>query len=274
MRGIALWAMTGLLLASADAASQERRVAEVNGMSLSYVDIGEGEPLLLLHGFGETGSTWDPILDALRAEHRLIVPDLPGHGYSGDLTSDFSFAEAARDISALLDHLEVRNSRAMGFSAGGLILLHMATNEPDRLDAMVIIGAGPYLTESARSVMRAMDIESIPMDALQSTELAQPDTVRTRRLMRQFVALAEDYSDPNFTAPLLGTIRAPTLIVTGDQDPFFPPSVVGEMHAAIPGSHLFVIPGHEHYPFPGEVWGREYFVSVVLDFFRDTRAAR
>jgi pimeloyl-ACP methyl ester carboxylesterase len=255
-----------LALQPTHTSGQDRHDAVVDGTRLSYRTAGSGEPLLLLHGFGETGASWDPIVEPLAEEYRLIVPDLPGHGHSGDLTGDFAFRDAASDVVALLDHLGIRETRAMGFSAGGIILLHIATAHPERLDRAVMIGTGPYIPRAAREFMRAMDADAIPMEELQSGELAQPDTARTRDLVRRFVALADDRADPSFTPPLLRSIRSPVLLVTGDLDPFFPPGLVQEMHEAIPESHLFVLPNHPHRPFPGDEVGRRYFVSTVRAF--------
>lgn len=266
MRIASLCFLLGVLAFGTGASAQERREATVGESTISYLDAGTGPPLLLLHGFGETGATWDALLEPLASRYRVIVPDLPGHGRSSELGGAFSFRDVASDIVAFLDHLEIPETHAVGFSAGGIVLLHVATTQPDHLASMTVVGAGPYLPESAREFMRAMDAESIPMQDLQAGELAQPDTARTRDLVRRFVALADVYEDPNFTAPLLGRIDVPTFFVTGDADPFFPTSVVQEMHEAVPSSHLLVLPNHGHMPLPSGDSGRQYFIDSLVAF--------
>ena len=78
---------------------------EVNGVELHYEIVGEGEPLLWLHGFFGCGDDWRHIFQEPPAGYRLIAPDLRGHGASTNPSGVFTFREAARDISALLAHL-------------------------------------------------------------------------------------------------------------------------------------------------------------------------
>ena len=115
----------------------------VNGVDLHYETIGEGEPLLWLHGFMGSGADWTYIFKAPPAGFRLIAPDLRGHGASTNPSNEFSFREAAHDVLGLLDELRIDRIRAIGVSGGGLALLHMATMRPALVNAMVIVSAPP-----------------------------------------------------------------------------------------------------------------------------------
>jgi pimeloyl-ACP methyl ester carboxylesterase len=122
----------------------------VNGIEMYFETRGEGEPLVLLHGGGGIGANWELIFREPPANYQLIVPDLRGHGRSTNPTHEFTFRQAALDVFALLDHLGIEDFRAIGLSMGAKTLLHMATQQPARVEAMVLVSATPYFPEQAR----------------------------------------------------------------------------------------------------------------------------
>ena len=106
----------------------------MNGLQLFYRDSGQGQPLLLLHGFTGSGDDWQHVFAEPIAGYRVIAPDLRGHGRSTNPSGVFKFADVARDIFALLDQLGIDRVKAIGMSAGANTLLHMATQQPSRID--------------------------------------------------------------------------------------------------------------------------------------------
>ena len=141
---IAVAVLIGLGSHSANAqtgASPPGQMVDVNGVRIHYQERGSGEPLLLLHGFGACGNDWDGIAGILAQDFRVIIPDLRGHGWSTNPTNHFTMRKSSEDIAALLDHLGLARVKAMGISAGGMNLLHLATRQPDRSEALVLIGA-------------------------------------------------------------------------------------------------------------------------------------
>jgi len=238
----------------------------VNGITLAYRVIGEGEPLVLLHGFGGTGDNWTGVLEDF-SSYRLIVPDLRGHGRSTNPSERFTHRQAALDIFALLDRLGVDTFRAMGTSTGGMTLLHMATTQPERVEAMVLIGATSYFPEEARAIMRASDPANLSQEAFEGRGRAHSrGAAQARELAEQFYAFRDNYDDMNFTGPYLSTITASTLILHGDRDQFFPVSIPVEEYEAIPDSYLWIVPNGGHVPLLGSERGRTFFSEVVLDF--------
>ena len=87
-------------------------------MQMSYVDAGEGEPLLLLHGYTGASSDWAVYFDELAGQYRLIIPDLREHGRSTNPSGEYTQRQAARDVQALLDHLGIERFQAIGASGG------------------------------------------------------------------------------------------------------------------------------------------------------------
>ena len=99
----------------------------VNGIRMHYQRHGQGGPLLLLHGFTGAGGDWAPFVEPLSREHELIIPDLRGHGRSTNPSGTYTHRQAALDVLAMLDRLEVGSVKAIGVSGGANALLHMAT---------------------------------------------------------------------------------------------------------------------------------------------------
>jgi pimeloyl-ACP methyl ester carboxylesterase len=220
----------------------------------------------MLHGFGGTGRDWGLLLENF-SHYRLIVPDLRGHGHSTNPSGQFTNRESALDIFALLDRLGVDTFSAIGVSAGGMTLLHMATAQPERVKAMVLIGASSYIPLQSRELVS--DPEGWPVEILETWPgLAHSRGLeQARELAAQFFAFMRDnYDDMNFTPPYLSTITASTLIVHGDRDEFFPVSIPVEEYEAIPDSYLWIVPNGGHEPLLGSERGRTMFSELVLEF--------
>lgn len=224
-------------------------VAPVNGFEMYYEIHGEGRPLVLLHGFNGSGGTWKPFIDEFASHYRLIVVDLRGHGRSTNPTNEFTHRQSALDVYALLDHLGIQRFQAMGISTGGMTLIHMATQQPVRAEAIVLIGATIYFPEQARAIMAKSTAESLTEQQLQRLrKIHIHGDEQIRSLRRQFYDFKDSYDDMNFTGPLLSTITARTLIVHGDRDAFFPVSIPAEMYRSIPTSYLWMVPNGGHVP--------------------------
>lgn len=251
--GLSLLALPDAAFGQAESAGASRAVA-VNGISLHYQERGAGEPVLLLHGFGMCGSnSWAGIPDELAKSYRVILPDLRGHGRSTNPSGRFTMRQSAEDIRALLDALGIRKVRAMGISAGGMTLLHLATKYPDRVSAMVVIGATTYFPEQARRSVRDSASRGFPKAAQDAfRQCASRGEEQVRELQGQFLGFKDSYEDMNLTPPYLATIKARTLIVHGDRDVYFPVAIPVEMYNSIPNAELWIVPGGDHVPIYGE----------------------
>lgn len=250
------------------------KTVQVNGIDLHYEELGTGEPLLLLHGFGMCGrGDWDKIADDLARTNRVILVDLRGHGWSTNPSGQFTMRQSADDIRALLDALKIDRVRAMGISAGGMTLLHLATKYPARVDSMVLIGATSHFHQQARDALRAIGSKPPSPGELSFLQrCASRGEGQIRDLMRQFIGFKDSYEDMNLTPPYLGTIRARTLIVHGDRDEFFPVEIPVEMYKSIPGSQLWIVPNGDHVPIYGA--RTPEFLRVVRRFLDGASAGK
>lgn len=225
------------------------KYVSINDMEMYYEVHGQGEPLVLLHGFLASGRLWDPVVEKLASSYQIIVPDMRGHGKSTNPSKEFTHRQSAHDIYALLDHLGIERFKALGISSGGMTLLHMATQQDDRLESMVLIGSTIYFPEQARAIMEQTSYDKRDGPTWSWVEQFQSrGDEQVQMLFDQFHGFKDSFDDMNFTAPLLSTITAQTLIVHGDRDAFFPLDIPVLMNSSIPNSYLWIVPNGGHAP--------------------------
>jgi pimeloyl-ACP methyl ester carboxylesterase len=243
-------------------------VIRVNDIDMYVERRGEGAPLVLLHGGGGAGANWGLIFESAPSGYELIVPDLRGHGRSTNPGGIVTFRQLAIDVLALVDNLNVPTFKAIGLSMGAKTLLHAATLQPARVEAMVLVSAAPYFPEATRDLMRAAaaHVHTEEDWALMRQWHVHGDEQITA-LWNMAGQFAEDYEDMSFTPARLGQIQARTLIVHGDADPLYPVALATEMHAAIPRSHLWVVPKGGHGPIFGDM--ARPFAETALGFLND-----
>jgi pimeloyl-ACP methyl ester carboxylesterase len=239
----------------------------LNGIELHWDERGDGEPLLLLHGFMGCAANWRLVFPEPPAGFRLVAPDLRGHGRSTNPSGVFAFREAGLDVLALLDRLGLDRVKAIGISGGGQVLLQLATMAPLRIDAMIVVSGAHYFPEQAKAVMRQTTPESAPEAVWTQMRAFHP------RGDEQILALwrqAHDFvngDDPHFTPAQLAGIRARTLLMHGGADALYPTDVIEELRASIPGAQLWVIPDAGHAPVFGDRTAP--FLDRALAFLRE-----
>ncbi len=247
-------------------ASPDGRTKTFNGAHIYFEVHGNGEPLILLHGFGGCSQDWAPLIKDLGTQFRLIIPDMRGHGRSSNPSKFFRHQDSAGDISGLLDHLGIGSFKGLGVSGGGNVLLHLATQQPERVQAMVLVSATSYFPAQARAIMRQYPASLTEQDWETMRRRHPGGDEQIKTLLASTAAFADSYDDMNFTPPYLGTIQARTLIVQGDRDPLYPVEISVEMAKAIPRSSLWIVPDGGHGPIGGERWAE--FVKTAVGFLK------
>jgi pimeloyl-ACP methyl ester carboxylesterase len=243
------------------------RTASLREMEMYYEIRGEGDPLLLLHGFTGSGADWQLIFKDPPKGFQLITPDLRGHGRSTNHSKDFRFRKCAFDVFELLDRLEIGKFKAIGMSGGAITLLHMATQQPARVEAIVLVSAAHYFPDQARAIMRRQTEEGRSEIEWQiMRQHHKHGDGQILELWRQGNAMKDSYDDVNFTPPYLSTIKASVLIVHGDRDSLYPVAIPVAMHTSIPQSFLWIVPNGGHVPIFGHLAAR--FVQTALPFLR------
>jgi len=248
--------------------AQETNYANVNGVKIYYEIHGDGEPLVLLHGFTMSHTMWDGWIEDFSKSYKLIIPDLRGHGNSTNPSKEFTHEESAKDIYGLLELLNIDKFNAMGFSSGAMTLTHMATMDTSRIKAMVLIGSTSFFPESCREIQRSTSYENTKEGRMNYLKEQHPrGETQIRDLLNQFNKMGNSYEDMNFTSPYLSTIKSPTLIIHGDRDKFFPVDIPINSFKSIPNSYLWIIPNFGHRSInKNSIWA-DAFLKVVNDFF-------
>ena len=265
-----------LLTAAATPAAQTTRTedtTEINGIQMHYEITGDGDPLLLLHSGTQTTRMWDQFIERFSEHNRVIAADLRGHGGSTNPDGLWTTRQFAEDVFALLDHLGVDRVRAVGASAGAMTLLHMATKQPDRIEALVVIGVGTYIPSECRQILASATTDGLPEAAwerLRAKHAGGDDQIRA--LYAWVASLADSYNDMTFTPALLATISAPTLVVHGDRDYCFPASMAWDIYQAIPEAALWVVPNGGHVPITEGNASR--FADISLEFLGAAGSAK
>jgi pimeloyl-ACP methyl ester carboxylesterase len=241
---------------------------QVNNFSMAYSDQGRGTPIVLLHGYPLNHHIFDPQLDELSQQARIITPDLRGHGGSQAVPGPYSMDLLAQDVAALLDQLRISEPVILGgLSMGGYVTFAFYRLYPERVKGLILTAtraaADTHQTREARhhaaETARRQGVAAIAQSML--PKLMSPHSMETRPELVESVQaimnvtslegvlgdLAAMAARPDST-PTLPTIRVPTLVVHGAQDSLIPLSEAQAMQQAIPNAHLEVIAKAGHLP--------------------------
>jgi len=221
-------------------------------VDIAYLDEGEGEPVILVHGFASNkevnwvGPGW--VATLTRAGRRVIALDNRGHGDSTRLyrSEDYHTDLMADDVRALIDHLGLARVDLLGYSMGARICAFVTVRHPDRVRSLILGGLG----------VRLVDGVGLSDDIALALEAPSPDAV-TDPIGRRFRTFAEQTGSDRvaLAACLRGSrqtlphdearsIAVPTLIAVGTRDEVAGPAA--PLAAVIPGAEVLDIPGRDH----------------------------
>ena len=234
---------------------------EVNGINMYYEVYGEGEPLLLLHGWTQSSSFWSEYIPTYAQHFKVYAIDLRGHGKTSQLTADFSIKDSAQDILELLDHLKIKKVKAIGLSFGGLTLLELAKLNPDRIQATILIGASHnYQGGKDKGTKDTFSFEKLPKSFVEQLKKihyhgeAQIKAMFNPNLNYQISLKDEELHAFNFR----------TLIVNGDSDEILGVEPAFALHKKIPDSALWIVPNTGHLAITGS--NKKNFLTTSLQF--------
>jgi pimeloyl-ACP methyl ester carboxylesterase len=221
-------------------------------VEIAYLDEGEGEPILLVHGFASTKNVnwvypaW--VSELRKAGRRVIALDNRGHGDSAKLYDPeaYHIPLMASDVTALMDHLDIERADIMGYSLGGRMTAWLAYRQPQRLHSAILGGIGIGLIEGGgpgENVALALDVSSLDevSDPVGRTFRAFADQTRADR---RALAACMRGSRRLMTRAEAAAITVPVLIAVGTTD-----EIAGSAQALgkiIPGSRVLDIPNRDH----------------------------
>jgi pimeloyl-ACP methyl ester carboxylesterase len=209
---------------------------------------GSGKPLVFLHGNGGSIRSARNKIEYFKKYFTVIAIDSRGHGKSVDASPHLTYVQMAKDVSLLLDSLQLDSVYVSGQSDGGILGLLLAINHPKKVSKVVTFGANMFPGKKAIPDI----IDKMVEDTLRLTKDFQ-----TRRL---FELLGQQ---PNITEKDLQKISCPFLLISGDRDVIRLEHTL-TMFYNIKKSNLFIMPGSTHF---GSYEKPELFNTVVMDFF-------
>lgn len=225
---------------------------ESDGLRLAYRVVGEGSPIVLVHGFASThdvnwiATGWSRAL--VDAGRRVIMADVRGHGASDKPhdEADYTLEAMAGDVVALMDHLGEPGADLMGYSMGGMVSLVAASLWPERFDRVIAAGVGERLLDKgkdSRAVVEALltdDPASITSPAAKMFRLFADQNKQDRvALAACFEAVRADFPEEALRA-----IVRPVLIVAGEADD--QAGAPGPLAARIRDGESFIVPKRDH----------------------------
>ncbi|MBO5373788.1 MAG: alpha/beta hydrolase [Lachnospiraceae bacterium] len=199
---------------------------QLNGQVIYYEKSGEGSPVILVHGNGETHATFDVLIPELSKKHTVYALDSRGHGKSATV-SEYHYADMAEDVVAFVQALDLVKPAFYGFSDGGIIGLIAASKYPTLFSALAISGAN--LTPAGCKLSERL------LDHLRYMKTKNP----LIKLMMK---------EPNITKAELSKITIPTLILAGSKD-LIKKSETKRIASGIPDATLKILPGEDHFSY-------------------------
>lgn len=269
----------------------EARSVRANGIDIHYLEQGEGEPILLLHGgMVSTNPIWTGIpvayashLDALAGHFRVIAPDTRGCGRTPHAGGPISFDLLADDVAALVETLGLERPLIAGFSDGAIIATVVGIRHPDAVRAIVndagfdlfdpqapsfvmmrqFLGGSPDATEPNPDAAATLFEASEQMRPMFELMRRDQDAGQGDGHWRTYLRLSWDRTTthPGYTYADFERITVPTLIVSGDRDEFCSVEQAVAAYRRLPDGELAILPGHGHYIPPAAI-------ETTIEFLR------
>ena len=251
-------------------AASSSQTIDVDGLMVHYKETGpEGAPaLLLLHGFGSSLQAWDDWSVKLDQKYRVIRLDLPGFGLTGASPGhDYSEEKDLAILTHFADKLGLEKFSVIGHSMGGKMAWSLAASQPERVQALVLmapdgfpeakdIGTKPYEVPAVTGLIKYFLPKYLVRKSVEPA-FAQADALNDALVNRYFDMLRAPgvrgailersnqtiYTDP---VPRLKTIKAPTLLIWGEQDQMIPSTNAQSYANVLPNSTTVLLPKLGH----------------------------
>ncbi len=263
------------------------RIAITPGVALDYVERGDpkGLPVVLLHGYTDSRQSYQPLLATLPAGLRLIAVSHRGHGDSDKPDSRYDPAELAADVRRFMDALGIERAVIVGHSMSSQVAQRFAAHYPERVRALILMGAFTTLKGHAEVdalrqgiAMFGDHVEPAFARDFQQSTLARPvpswffETIvaESLKVPAHVWRTALDAQIAEDCATYHASITAPTLVLWGDKDGIGPREQQALIGAAIPDARLTVYGGLGHSPH----WEAPHRVAADIAAFLDVAIAR
>jgi pimeloyl-ACP methyl ester carboxylesterase len=244
---------------------------DAGGLRTYYEVLGEGDPLVMLHGGFASVNTFAGFTPLVAQGYRVYSPERRGHGRMPDTPGPITYESMADDTSAFIDALGIGPAHVVGWSDGANVGMITAMRRPDLVRKLVLIGTAVNASGAkpwARELAEHLTVDHLPPMLVDEYAALSPDGREHFPVV--FAKLARAIVDTPQTLADLGRISAPTLVMAGDDDLV---SVEHEeaMRAAVKDGQLAIVPGASH-GLPLEK--PELVVRLIMDFLVDEQTPK
>jgi 3-oxoadipate enol-lactonase len=245
---------------------------------LDFTERGSGPPLLLVHGLMVTGEMFEPVIEHFRARHRVIVPDLRGHGRSRGLPPPYTAFQLASDLARLLDHLGIGSTAVLGYSQGGAIAQQFVLDYPKRCDRLVLVCTYAFNMATPRERLEGhllpLLVRVLGMRRLATIVVSRGLTQLGRERAEWLAGVIADQDRKLMVSAWreamafdsrrrLAEIGCPTLVVAASNDEAVPIHHAKMLHDGIAGSRLVIVDAADH----ALIWTHSAELVQVTDEF-------
>lgn len=233
----------------------------LNGISLAYERRGNGNPLVLIHGYPLDHSIWNDVLPLLESNFDLIAPDLRGFGQSTTVSTPYFMADLAQDIAGLLDALKIEKASLAGHSMGGYVALAFAKAFPARVSGLALVSSQAVADTTERKEGRYKSAADVTEKGVGVVASAMTDKLSANQNVRDIVRpMIERQSVPGVVGALkamaeredlnslLSSFKIPFILIHGDADELIPVDRAREIKAKISTANLYELSGAGHLP--------------------------
>jgi 3-oxoadipate enol-lactonase len=232
---------------------------------LPWVEEGsrDGPILVLVNSLGSTMAIWDPLLEALGRDYRVVRFDLRGHGRSPTVAGPYEIADLGHDLEVVLDELSAERASVCGISIGGMGAIWLAAHAPERIDRLVVACTSARLGPPEAWADRAALVRSAGLEAiadLVARRWVTPEWARAHpdglAHLHEMIASCEPAGYASWCGAIermdlraeLASIEAPTLVLGGAEDRAIPVADLRALADGIAGARLEMVPGAAHIP--------------------------
>jgi pimeloyl-ACP methyl ester carboxylesterase len=263
--------------------AEEVEMAHVGDINIAYRTMGQGDPIVLIMGYGSTMDMWDPrLLDSLAAKYRVIIFDNRGTGNTNAPPDNFSIDQFANDTAGFMSSLGIERCHVLGWSMGSFVAQELAIRYPDKVDKLILYAGDCGGREAVMPAAWVLDDLANSSGTPEEAGMRLFNLLFPKEWLSRQPALYEWFPIPKETSPpdnikrqaeaiaawpgtfdRLNSIKAPTLLVSGKEDLIVPPENSFILAQRINASWLVQFNGAGHglmYQYPDRL------ARIIADF--------